>query len=58
MTRPDVQVINGDRCVEDFFGDWIVLCDRENCGVEPVRPGKTQCWCDAENGPEWSDLDA
>jgi hypothetical protein len=38
--------------VEDGFGGEWSLCDRINCGLEVVRPGKVQCWCDeTSDGP-------
>ena len=42
------------RTVEDGFGNVWSLCDRPNCALEVVRPGKVQCWCDSEDGPLWS----
>lgn len=34
------------RTIEDGFGSIWVMCDRDDCGLEVVRPGKCQCWCD------------
>jgi hypothetical protein len=41
------------RCVvriEDGFGGAWETCDRVNCGLRVVRPGKVQCWCDSGLG--------
>ena len=38
------------RTVEDGFGSVWVMCDRERCGIQVVRPGKCQCWCDESVG--------
>ena len=35
------------RTVEDGFGGEWIMCERADCGLEVVRPGKVQCWCDA-----------
>jgi len=35
------------RTIEDGFGSVWELCRRANCGLEVVRPGKSQCWCEA-----------
>jgi len=35
--------------VEDGFGSVWIGCTREACGIEVVRPGKSQCWCDYRN---------
>ena len=32
--------------LDDGFGNEWMLCDREPCDLEIVRPGKVQCWCD------------
>lgn len=37
--------------VEDGFGGIWKMCDRVNCGLQVVRPGKVQCWCDGGLGP-------
>lgn len=37
-----------DQEIEDGFGSSWMKCDRKNCGLQVVRPGKTQCWCDEE----------
>lgn len=34
------------RWIEDGFGNYWELCDREDCGLQIVRPGKVQCECD------------
>ena len=34
--------------VEDGFGSSWNLCDKKDCGLHVVRPGKVQCWCDNE----------
>jgi len=31
--------------IEDGFGSEWVRCDTR-CGLEVVRPGRVQCWCD------------
>jgi hypothetical protein len=41
------------REIDDGFGGVWELCNRSNCGLEVVRPGKAQCWCDAGPGPLW-----
>jgi hypothetical protein len=33
--------------IEDGFGNCWVKCDKSDCGLEVVRPGKVQCWCDS-----------
>jgi hypothetical protein len=38
------------RTITDGHCEWI-LCDRKDCGLHVVRPGKVQCWCDDEGGP-------
>lgn len=38
----------------DGFGSCWNLCQRSDCGLHIVRPGKVQCWCDDENGPLYS----
>lgn len=40
-----------ERTIDDGFGGVWVLCERDDrpCGLEVVRPGKTQCWCDDED---------
>lgn len=38
--------------LDDGFGNEWPLCGRPNCGLEIVRPGKVQCWCDTEGGGE------
>ena len=35
-----------DRVIEDGFGNAWVMCEDVDCGLEVVRPGKVQCWCD------------
>jgi hypothetical protein len=35
----------------DGHGNAWAICDRVNCGIELVRPGKVQCWCDESSGP-------
>ena len=34
------------RVIEDGFGSVWTACDRDDCGLQVVRPGKVQCWCD------------
>lgn len=43
-------VENGD-FLDDGFGNRWSLCARTDrpCGLEIVRPGKVQCWCDDED---------
>ena len=36
------------RHVDDGFGNRWCKCWRPWCGLEVVRPGKVQCWCDSE----------
>lgn len=38
------------RVVDDGFGNEWSKCARPECGLEVVRPGKTQCWCDSGPG--------
>jgi len=33
--------------VEDGHGGCWVKCQLPDCGLEVVRPGKVQCWCDS-----------
>lgn len=44
-----------DNTIDDGFGNVWELCDRPNCGLEIVRPGKTQCWCDYKGGAYYKD---
>jgi len=37
--------------LDDGFGSTWRRCDRVNCGLQVVRPGKVQCWCDDGSGP-------
>lgn len=39
-----------DRIVDDGFGNQAEMCDREDCDLQVVRPGKFQCRCDDD---EW-----
>lgn len=39
------------REIEDGFGSTWPLCLRAECGLQVVRPGKVQCWCDSLGGP-------
>lgn len=34
--------------IEDGFGNTWSKCERENCGLHVVRPGKVQCDCEFE----------
>ena len=36
------------KIVDDGFGNTYQKCDRPNCSLEVVRPGKVQCDCDTE----------
>lgn len=36
------------RWVEDGCGSCWVMCDREDCDLHVVRPGKAQCKCEFE----------
>jgi hypothetical protein len=38
------------KTITDGYSEW-VKCDRKDCGLEVVRPGKVQCWCDTAKGP-------
>jgi len=41
-----------EKVLDDGFGNTWLMCDRVNCGLQIVRPGKVQCWCDdTEDGP-------
>lgn len=44
-----------DREITAVWGNgWTEIalrCGRDDCGLEFVRPGKTQCECDFEDGP-------
>jgi len=33
--------------LDDGFGNCWEKCNKEDCGLEVVRPGKVQCWCDS-----------
>ena len=35
-----------DEVIEDGFGNSWCKCEKPDCGLEIVRPGKVQCWCD------------
>jgi len=39
------------RTIDDGFGNEWELCARPDCGLEIVRPGKVQCWCDGAGEP-------
>jgi hypothetical protein len=41
--------------IEDGFGGAYPLCGREDCALEIVRPGKTQCSCEEEGEPDPAD---
>lgn len=41
------------RTIDDGYGSEWELCRRPDCGLEVVRPGKVQCWCDNGPGPCW-----
>lgn len=44
--------------ISDGFGSEWVLCNRAGgCGLEVVRPGKVQCWCDdgSDEPPTWDE---
>lgn len=46
-TLTDLAATLDERCsLNDGFGNEWDLCDRRDCGLEIVRPGKVQCWCD------------
>jgi hypothetical protein len=45
----------GPPFISDGFGNEWSLCDRQPCGLEVVRPGKVQCWCDSKGGALWND---
>ena len=32
--------------IEDGFGGCWGKCEKPDCGLHVVRPGKVQCWCD------------
>lgn len=36
------------RVVEDGYGGCWDMCERENCDLHVVRPGKVQCTCEFE----------
>ncbi len=36
---------NCERTVTDGYTTWC-MCDKKDCGLHVVRPGKVQCWCD------------
>ena len=38
--------------LDDGFGNCWVKCERPDCGLEIVRPGKVQCYCDNEDTKE------
>lgn len=44
-----------ERTIDDGFGNLWLLCDRDDCALQVVRPGAAQCWCDIEDGPLWND---
>lgn len=46
MTTPD-------RFLADATGLY-PLCDRTDCGLHLVRPGRTECNCDNDDGPLWT----
>ena len=42
---------DANRAIDDGFGNSWGLCERPDCGLEVVRPGKVQCWCDGKSRP-------
>lgn len=42
--------------IDDGFGSVWLKC-HPNCGMEVVRPGKAQCWCDPFNDVKHRILD-
>lgn len=42
-----------DRWLSDDAGIY-PLCNRTDCGLHLVRPGRTECNCDDEGGPLWT----
>lgn len=44
--------------IQDGFGASWPKCLRENCGLQIVRPGKVQCWCDSVGGPAYEEWEA
>ena len=41
------QIFKKKRTVTDGYQEWN-MCEKENCGLHVVRPGKVQCDCDCE----------
>lgn len=44
-----------ERTIEDGFGSCWELCDRQDCGLQVVRPGKAQCDCNYDEDPQHYD---
>lgn len=44
------QIFKKKKTISDGYQEWS-MCDRKDCGLHVVRPGKVQCWCDDSEGP-------
>jgi hypothetical protein len=49
------QIFKKKKTVSDGYQEW-QLCDRKDCGLHVVRPGRTQCWCDEQQGPFYKNV--
>jgi hypothetical protein len=43
-------IFKKNKTISDGYQEW-VKCDRKDCGLHVIRPGKVQCWCDDQQGP-------
>jgi len=44
--EPSSRRDDNDLVIEDGHGHSCTKCERSDCGLEYIKPGKTQCWCD------------
>ena len=49
------QIFKKKRTVSDGYQEWH-MCDRKDCGIHVVSPGKVQCWCDYNEGPLYNNV--
>jgi hypothetical protein len=53
--RCNCRQIQDNGSVEDGFGSVWAKCEHPKCGLEVVRPGKAQCWCDDPDGKPYDE---
>lgn len=44
------RIFKKKKTISDGYQEW-VTCDKKDCGLHVVRPGKVQCSCDFEAEP-------